>query len=219
MRPPSLTCCCRAGWAGGRHPRRGQAQRQVSARARWQRPGGRPSERTRGQPAYLPACRPPPPPPPPPLLLQADRAVPVLPRGWRGAGVRGARGGHGACAARAHRRRARWPLLSCLCHQRAGGEGGARVCARVGVCVWGGVCRRFVGAAPLACQRCRLCGRADAPCTTAPPRPPRVRARPPQVSLCERLRSEHMAAVVLDLDNTLLDAVACAVDPEDWYAH
>ncbi|KAI7841131.1 hypothetical protein COHA_005101 [Chlorella ohadii] len=36
------------------------------------------------------------------------------------------------------------------------------------------------------------------------------------VELCERLRQESKVAVVLDLDNTLVDAVSCTIAPNDW---
>lgn len=36
------------------------------------------------------------------------------------------------------------------------------------------------------------------------------------VELCDQLRKEHKVALVLDLDNTLVDATACSIDAEDW---
>ncbi|KAL4854482.1 UV radiation resistance associated protein [Chlorella vulgaris] len=36
------------------------------------------------------------------------------------------------------------------------------------------------------------------------------------VELCERLRQQKQVALVLDLDNTLVDAVSCTIAPSDW---
>jgi hypothetical protein len=36
------------------------------------------------------------------------------------------------------------------------------------------------------------------------------------VELCERLRSERRVAVVLDIDNTLVDATPLALGDKDW---
>lgn len=36
------------------------------------------------------------------------------------------------------------------------------------------------------------------------------------VELCERLRQQKQVALVLDLDNTLVDAVSCSIAPNDW---
>lgn len=37
------------------------------------------------------------------------------------------------------------------------------------------------------------------------------------VELCEKLRSDRRVAVVLDIDNTLVDATAVSISAKDWY--